>query len=316
MAGLLLAIGLGVIIFGTFSKASTPTTHPKSVSYDLAKASILSPSDATIAVININGFIGKAPVVAETIEKELINARTYIGDKNLKALVVCLDSGGGFSISSHKIYNAIMQFKQALNVPVYGFIDGICASGAYLIACSADKLYSTPYSAVGSIGSRSMYFFNVHQLMQELGIEAKSFEEGKHKNPLSPFEPWTKDEGAWIKTLIEDDYNLFVDTVVQAREKLSKGDLVDIYGAEVYPAQRSLEIGFVDALTKSKYSFFQELKKELQIEGEMQVLCFPQNSFMDSLFENSAEALQEAKVNAAEALIHEKLPLTMQLKNR
>ena len=59
---------------------------------------------------------------------------------------------GGAADDSVGIYRALCEYKKKYNVPIYAFVDGLCASGGMYIACAADKIYATPSSVIGSVG--------------------------------------------------------------------------------------------------------------------------------------------------------------------
>src|SRR5215208_3167442 len=73
-------------------------------------------------------------------------------DPSVKAIVLRINSPGGTVSASDLMYDEVKRFKQATNKPVVASAQDIAASGAYYVACAADKIVVQPTSVVGSIG--------------------------------------------------------------------------------------------------------------------------------------------------------------------
>ena len=73
-------------------------------------------------------------------------------DRHNKGLFIEIDSPGGSVYDSDKIYQAIMEYKEKTGRPVVASCLSSMCSGAYYIACAADKIYAERTADVGSIG--------------------------------------------------------------------------------------------------------------------------------------------------------------------
>ena len=72
-------------------------------------------------------------------------------DKNIKAIVLRVDSPGGSVTASDQILHAVKK-AQAAGKPVVVSMGGVAASGGYYISLSANKIVAEPGTITGSIG--------------------------------------------------------------------------------------------------------------------------------------------------------------------
>ncbi len=224
-------------------------TFNLSILPDAAGEKIRVPRTAPVILqMNLSGIIGSELLNLERIETQLVEARMgeLSGDR-VKGILLHFDSPGGAAKDCDAIYRRLKAFKEKHKVPIYAYAEGMCASGGYLIACAADKIYASPTSIIGSVGVRlSWPFFNVHKVLEKWEIGVRTYAEGKFKDHLNPFRPWQEEEDADLKAVLSDCYRRFVDIVVQERSKISKEKLVEEYGAQIYSAKDSEKLSFID----------------------------------------------------------------------
>jgi signal peptide peptidase SppA len=94
-------------------------------------------------------------------------------------VLVRISSPGGAAYKFEKLYSAIKRLKR-YGFGTTAFIDDICASGGYMIACAFDKIIATETSQLGSIGVTTSHI-NYKELLDMLGIKEKTFGTGKYK---------------------------------------------------------------------------------------------------------------------------------------
>jgi hypothetical protein len=148
------------------------------------------------------------------------------------------------------MYITFKQLKERYKIPVYGFVDGLCASGGIFISAACDKMFSTPPSILGSVGVRMGPFFNFNTFLKNNGVDALNLST-KNKIHLDYFTPWTPDEQDFYKPLLNSLYQQFVDSVVDGRtpdgmtKKQYKDKLLDI-GANIYISSEAVQYGFTN----------------------------------------------------------------------
>jgi protease-4 len=230
---------------------------------------VKSSKTPVILKLNIMGPIGAENLNMHTVRQQLIESREGdLKNDRVKAVLVHIESPGGTVTDSDGIYRALLWYKKKFNVPVYVFVDGLCASGGMYIAAAGDKVFATNSSLIGSIGVVSPPFFNVVDLMGKLGVLSETITAGKDKDSMNPFRPWKPDEDANIKKLITNFYDQFVDIIVTNRTRVNREKLVQEYGAHIFPAPEAKEIGFIDEDNSSLFEVIKLLAREISIDND------------------------------------------------
>lgn len=268
---------------------SSPYTQPEKPTLLIApdakgQRQVLSPASAVILKLDISGVIGVKDLTTEKITSLLLDAQEGILSNNrVKAIFLHIDTPGGTVTDSDGIYRALMEFKTKHKLPVYAYVDGICASGGMYIACAADKVFASSTSVIGSVGVRFGPTFNVSNLMQRYGVEALTIIQGKDKDALNPFRPWKEDEDSSFRNLTSAMYKQFVDLVTSARPALNKQKLLFDYGAQVYISEDALEYGYIDAANSNYTTVLEALAKEANLESYQVVTIQTAHNFLSEL---------------------------------
>lgn len=208
---------------------------------------LLPASTPAILRINIHGVIGSRDLNSKTFEAQLLDSRegALKGDR-IKAIYLHINSPGGAATDAHDIYTKLVEYKEKYKVPIYAYVDGMCASGGMMIACAADKILSSPIGIIGSVGVIMGPNFNVAGLMEKYGVKQLTLTRGKDKDMLSPYREWKPGEDQSLQDIIAYDYNIFVNLVTKARTRLSRTKLVNDYGAQVFDPAKAEEYGYID----------------------------------------------------------------------
>lgn len=234
---------------------------------------LLPHSAPAVLRLNIHGAIGTRDLNAKTVEAQLLDSRERAlkGDR-VKAVLLHINSPGGTAFDAHDIYTRLMEYKERYKVPIYAYVDGMCASGGMMIACAADKIFSAPVGIIGSVGVIMGPSFNVAGLMEKYGVKQLTITRGKDKDMLSPYREWKPGEDQSLKDIVDYDYNLFVNLVVKARPQMNKNSLMNEFGAQVYDPVRAEQYGYIDDGKSSYSAALSALVKEAQIDEKYQVV--------------------------------------------
>ena len=193
LIGLILAVLVTILSVSTLmNNVSLPDKGTLTVSADAhGNRKLLTSSSPVILRIDIHGVIGDIDLNEKKITNLLYDSREGVLTGNrVKGILLHINSPGGLATDSSAIYHLLMDYKQKYHVPIYAYVDGLCASGGMYIACAADQIYATSDSVIGSVGVRLGPTFNVSQTMDKMGISALTLTEGKFKDALNPFRPW------------------------------------------------------------------------------------------------------------------------------
>ena len=149
-------------------------------------------------------------------KKFLKNLKKYKKDKNIKAIVIDINSPGGAVGPSQEIYYEITRAKNETKKPVICVSTGLMASGGYYSALACDKIVVAPGAMVGSIGV-IMEFANLQRLYDWAKVERYSLKSGKFKDSGAEYRPMRDDEKELFQNMIDEVYMQFKSTVMTAR---------------------------------------------------------------------------------------------------
>jgi protease IV len=202
------------------------------------------PFGEVVGVVRIEGVIapnGRAS--AKHVVALLEKAFTY---RNVKAVVLSIDSPGGAAVEAERISDAIKAFKKKHPKPVVAVINNVGASAAYMIAMHSDFVYAAKFSLVGSIGTM-IEGWDAHRALERLDLAQRVYASGRLKSMLSPFLPMSKEAVEKAMQLVQQGGRLFVDELKQARgSRLKSG--VDYGTGEVWSGEEALSLGLVDQI--------------------------------------------------------------------
>lgn len=270
--GLATGLGVAVFIMSTFfnndllPERSLPTLLPDGQ----GERKLLPMHTPALLVLRIDNVIGMGDLTTEKIKDLLLDSRTgFFEDSRLKGILLYINSPGGSAVDSDNIYQALCQYKQDHKVPIYAFVDGLCASGGMYIASASDKILATPTSTIGSVGVRFGPAFNFVEAMTRYGIASLTLTEGKDKDMLNPFRAWTPNEGDSFKNVLSAMYDRFVSIVLKARPNMTQEALVNDYGAHVFIAEQARVYGYIDEANATYQTAITALAKAAAIpDGE------------------------------------------------
>jgi signal peptide peptidase SppA len=301
VCGIFLALVLMSYLYTLVSEEATSTTEAKTKIKYLPDTNGNRASSTTSPVIlqmNIHGVIGDG-IDTKAAQNVLLDSRTgTMKDNRVKGILLHMNTPGGTVIDSDNIYRMLRQYKERYKVPVFAYIDGLCASGGMYIISAADQVFAGPASIVGSVGVIIGPFFNMYDALGKIGVAAKTITEGLDKDMMSPFRPWKADEDASLKVVTSYFYQQFVDIVTAARPRLDKTKLVQEYGAKVFDSETAQNYGYVDHANSSRDAALLALLEEAKIDPTKtyQVIELePKSEWVSSLF-NSKSPLLTGKI--------------------
>ncbi|MBI3236199.1 MAG: S49 family peptidase, partial [Chlamydiales bacterium] len=257
------------------------------------KRDLLPPNAPVVLKLNISGVIGQRELTYSKVQNLLLDSQEgMLAHNRVKAIFLYIDSPGGTVTDSVSIYESIKAYKEKYQIPVYAFIDGMCASGGMYIACAADRVFATSSSVIGSVGVILGPAFNFSGLMDRYGVQSLTLTEGKDKDMLNPFRPWQPGEDTSLRDITSTLYEAFVNIVAAARPRMDKKKLIDDYGAQVFVAAKAEELGYIDQANANYESAMQELAKAAQFSSEQPYQVFelmPPHTLLSDLTNNCSK---------------------------
>ena len=200
-----------------------------------------------IAVVYGQGEIGmgkadEESIGSETMSKAIRDARN---DKNVKAIVIRINSPGGSSLASDIIWREVMLAKEVK--PVIISMSDLAASGGYYIACAGDYIVAQPNTITGSIGVFAMLPNAEGLLKDKLGLNFEKIKITKHADFGSIDRPMTDFEATVLQKGVDSTYMEFITRVANGRN-LTVNFVDSVAQGRVWAGVDALKIGLVDEL--------------------------------------------------------------------
>ncbi len=209
--------------------------------------SIVSDGSCNIAVFPVEGVILPYATYDEyslittpgMVRDFLSNAES---DPFIEGVLFEINSPGGAPVASEQISDLISE----LTIPSLSLVGDMAASGAYLVAASADALIASPMSDVGSIGVTMSYVENSIQ-NEEDGLTFVELTSAKYKESGNPNKPLTDEERQKFQNDLDIVHDEFVKKIAEVRNK-STLEIANLADGSTMPGIKALEAGLIDGL--------------------------------------------------------------------
>ncbi len=176
-----------------------------------------------------------------TLSKAIAKARE---DKNVKAIVLRVNSPGGSSLASDIIMHEIVLCKGVK--PVIVSMNDVAASGGYYISAMADSIIAMPNTITGSIGVFGL-FPNMQSLLNDkMGITFESVKTGQYSDFGRVDRPLTEVDRLYLQNMVNRIYSDFT-TVVENGRHLDSTSVEKIAQGRVWTANDALSNKLIDS---------------------------------------------------------------------
>ena len=203
-----------------------------------------------ILVISVSGlisvqprkqFLRPKPSMVQEVVSQLQRAEK---DRNIRAVLLKVNSPGGTVTASDILYHEISDFKNRTRKKIVVSMMDVAASGGYYISLPADAIMAHPTTITGSVG---VIFIrpNITGLMDKIGLGVAVSKSGKNKDMGSPFREPTEEERRLMQQLTDKLGERFINLVASHRKLPSKA-LERVSTARVLLGQEALELGLID----------------------------------------------------------------------
>ena len=214
-----------------------------------------------------------------------------IEDKDVKAIVYRVNSGGGSPVASETIYSIINYAKEHGKKPVIISMSDAAASGGYWISVAGSKIVAQPATLTGSIGVFGGKIL-LSGLFEKLGIKWGHVSTSENASMWSFNEAYTPAQWVKLNALMDQIYESFTNRVAQGR-KMTPQQVEKVARGRVWTGEQALALGLVDQLG-GIHTAIDLAKKEagLPIDAGIQIYP-PHKTFYESLaslFEGDEES--------------------------
>ncbi|MGA2261404.1 MAG: signal peptide peptidase SppA [Acidobacteriota bacterium] len=228
-----LVVGGGALLFFTISLLALALYFSSGTSRSF------SLSNNQVGVIDLEGVILDSKEFTDQL-------KDVGGSPGVRAVVLRINSPGGGVAASQEMYEAVQKFRADSHKKVVVSMSSVAASGAYYIACAADKIYANPGSITGSIGVIAEWY-NYADLLKWAKLQEIVFKSGEFKDTGSPSRALTEPEKAYFQNLIDNMFGQFVKDVAASR-KMNEADVRKLADGRVYTGLEARNNGLIDEL--------------------------------------------------------------------
>ncbi len=150
----------------------------------------------------------KGDLKASAVEslREEVTAILEVADKD-DEVVVRLENHGGV-VHEHGLAASQLARIRDREIPLIICVDKVAASGGYLMACVASKVYAAPFAILGSIGVLAQ-IPNFNRMLDSHGVDFEEVTAGKYKRTVTMFGKNTDEDRAKLKEELEEVHALF-----------------------------------------------------------------------------------------------------------
>lgn len=190
-------------------------------------------------------ILGQTENMVEKITGDLRRAGK---DKDVKAILLSVDSPGGEITACDQIYQEIAKYRREHpTIPIFAHMGDVAASGGYYLSVTADEIWACPTTLTGSIGV-IMETYNVKEGMDKLGVKPVVIKSADKKDILSMSREMTPEERALLQGIVDELYGTFLDVVLKGRKSFTKDTLKPLADGRVFTGDQAKSLGLVDKI--------------------------------------------------------------------
>ena len=202
-------------------------------------------SDDKVAVLFAEGEIDNGNTDGISSSKLVSQIMKLKDDKNIKSVVLRVNSPGGSAYGAEQIWHAVELLKK--EKPVIVSMGNYAASGGYYLSTGANYIFADKMTITGSIGVFGV-IPNVEKLMKKIGVKHEVVKTHPYADVLSNFlRPLDEAEKDILQEHVAEVYDVFLTRCSDGRGK-TKEAIAEIAEGRVWSGEKALEIGLVDAL--------------------------------------------------------------------
>jgi len=208
-------IGLG-LRFGAWSSVSKRQEH--------------------IARVEISGLI--------TGDDSTLKMFRDLGESSAQAVVLTIESPGGTTTGAERVFDELRRL--AAKKPTVAVVGTMAASGAYIAALGADRIFAQGNSLVGSIGVIIEYP-NFSTFLDKVGVKFEAIKSSPLKAAPNGLEPTSEAARAAMAALVSDSYDWFKE-LVKDRRHLSDDELAKVDDGRVFTGRQGIPLKLIDSI--------------------------------------------------------------------
>ena len=235
-----------------------------------------------IGVLEIKGVILDA-------EEYLMAINAMAKDRNIKAIVVRIDSPGGSVGASQEIFEELK--KTRMKKPVIVSMGSVAASGGLYVSLGGTKIFASPGTVTGSIGV-VLEIPNIEKLLKKVGVETETIKSGAYKDTGSIYRPLTPEEKEYLREKVKLIHDQFIKAISEER-KIPIEKVKEFADGRIFTGEEALSLGLVDELGNF-WDAVNEAKKLAKITEAKLVFLPKKKGFLSKILEEKGSSILES----------------------
>jgi protease-4 len=230
-----------------------------------------------LAIVPLSGTI-----IRRSIDEHLRLFKALEENEGFKGVMLELESPGGSAAASECLHDRLRRLNAKKPLYCYALM---AASGGYMAASAARKVYAPSTAVVGSIGVLSLKPV-VRELMERMGIGLEVMKKGAMKDMSLFHRESTEEEKKSWEALHQDIYERFIEMVAEARG-MERERVRELATGEVFSARRAVELSLIDGV-RDFDSAMEELFAETGVKPGRAVVIRPKKPFIKRVLSEAA----------------------------
>lgn len=233
-------------------------------------------SEKKLFVLDFKGNIKASEIVSLRREISGILLSYNKGDE----VLLRLENSGG-TVHEHGLAASQLKRIKDKKIPLTICVDKVAASGGYMMACVANKIISSPFAIIGSIGVLAQ-LPNFNKLLKNKGIDFEQHTAGNYKRTVTMFGENTDKDREKLSEQLEDIHILFKDFIVSQRKNI---DIEKVATGEYWYGKSALDLNLIDEIMTSD-EYIMSMKDKFNI---IHIKYKPITSFADKITKVSSK---------------------------
>lgn len=274
---------------------------------DLAKLDDRDNGSDQVAVLYAYGeIVDKAAAGLSTehqiVGQQLIDEMDKLAtDKDVKAVVLRINSGGGSAAASEQMWHAVQMLRKVK--PVVISMGGMAASGGYYLSCGGDYIIADPTTITGSIGIFGMIPDVSPLLCDKLGLHSDVVKTNDASDFGNYMRPFNAGESTALQNYVNRGYSTFLQRVAAGR-KMKVEEVDRIAQGRVWTGEQAIKLKLVDKLGTLDDAILKA--SQLAKLKNYSVAEYPaEKNWMESLLDESKDNYMEREMKSMFGLYYQ-----------
>lgn len=241
---------------------------------------LIIPIRGLISTAPDEGFLSTKPSLVQEVVSQLKRAKD---DKNIKAIILQIDSLGGTVTASDILYHEIKRLKEEKEIIIVAVLMDLATSGAYYIALPANLIVAHPTTVTGSVG---VVFIrpDLTELMNKIGIRVNVSKSGEKKDMGTFYRDSSPEENELFQELVDKIGKRFVDLVSEHRN-IDNQSISHVASAKIMLADEAEKLGLIDR-TGYINDALDETKKLAGLPDNTKIVVYRRSNYPDDNYYN------------------------------